>query len=407
MNDFKTALFIAYKSIIKGSKSTVALMIFILSLTFFNMLFISGVLSGLNDSEITLLINLMSSHIAVSPQEKPVLKQYIPDQHDVRAQIEAIPGVIATTRHYNLAGSLAFDKDKNGVYKNVSGPFIGVDPTEDKKVFTMSSLLIRGSNLSDDDTDQIVLSSALAGGYGAPAPNDLGGVKVGDKVRVTFSNGIIRTYTVKGIYNDIMGIFETFITAKEAESVLSIYDNASQIFVKTDLSSASISDYQHKIQSIEPNLKIQTYSDLIASFASFLQALNLISFVVSAISVLVAAFTIYVLIYVNAINKRRQIGILKAIGIKKRIIISAYIIQSLFYTICAITIGLVGVLGILKPLLDIYKIPIIEGLMYLVLFYSPLRVVLSVIAFIVAGLLGGFIPSRIVAKEDILKAIWG
>lgn len=407
MNDFKTALFIAYKSVVKGSKSTVALMIFILSLTFFNMMFISGVLSGLNNSEITLLINLLSSDVAVSPQEKPVLKQYIPDQHDVRAQIESIPGVIATTRHYNLAGSLAFDKDKNGVYKSVSGPFVAIDPTEDKKVFTMNTLLIRGDYLNDDDTDEIILSSALAGGYGAPSPNDLGGVVVGDRVRVTFSNGIIRTYKVKGIYNDIMGIFETFITTKEAESVLSIYDNASQIFVKTDPAIGTISNYQAKIRAIAPNLKVQTYDDLIASFASFLKALDLISFVVAVISVLVAAFTIFVLIYVNAINKRRQIGILKAIGIKQQIIINAYIMQSLFYTFCALSIGLIGVLGILQPLLSTYKIPIIEGLMYLELYYSPIRVVLGVFAFIIAGFLGGLVPSRMVAKEDILKAIWG
>lgn len=407
MNDFKTALFIAYKSVMKGSKSTVALMIFILSLTFVNMMFISGVLSGLNNTEVTLLINLMSAHLAVAPQEKPVLKQYIPDQRDVRAQIEAIPGVIATTRHYNLAGSLAFDKDKNGVYKSVSGPFVAIDPTEDSKVFTMNTLLIRGNYLSDDDTDQIVLSSALAGGYGAPAPNDLGGVKVGDRIRVTFANGIIRTYKVKGIYNDIMGIFETIITTKEAESVLSIYDNASQIFVKTDLTRGTVTGYQTKIKTIVPNLKVQTYQDLIASFASFLQALDLISFIVSVISVLVAAFTIYVLIYVNAISRRRQIGILKAIGIKQRIIVTAYILQSLFYTFCALTIGLIGILGILQPILTVFKIPIIEGLMYLVLYYTPTRVIISVLAFIVAGFLGGLIPSRLVAREDILKAIWG
>lgn len=407
MNDLKTAFFIAYKSVVKGSKSTVFLMIFILSLTFLNMMFISGVLSGLNDTEINLIINVLSSHIAISPQEKPVLKQYIPDQMDLRSQIEALPGIIGTARHYNLAGSLAFDRDKNGVYKSVSGPVIGVDPSEEEKIFTLNKFLIRGKYLSNDDTDQIVFSSALAGGYGAPAPNDLGGVKVGDKVRITYSNGIIRTYTVKGIYNDLLGIFETFITAKEAESVLSIYNNASQIYVKVDLARAPIGKYQTEIKSLAPNLKIQSFNDLIASFASFLRALDLISLVVALISVTVAAFTIFVIVYVNAINKRRQIGILRAIGIKQNIIVNAYIIQSLFYTSCAVIIGLFIIFGVSKPLLTAHPIAIIEGLMYVELVYSPLRIGLAIGSFAIAGFLGGLIPARIVAKQNMLKAIWG
>jgi len=51
-----------------------------------------------------------------------------------------------------------------------------------------------------------------------------------------------------------------------------------------------------------------------------LTAVNLISTILSIISILVAAIVIFVIIYVNAINKRRQIGILKAIGIKQKLL---------------------------------------------------------------------------------------
>jgi len=146
----------------------------------------------------------MSSDITISPQELPVRKQFLLNQNEVRAEIESIPGVIATTRQYLLAGSLVFDKDKNGQYKSVSGTIVGFDPSAENKVLTFKSLLMAGQFLDDTDTDQIVLSSALAGGYGDVAPNDLGGVKVGDKIKITYSNGVMRTYTVKGIYNDIM-----------------------------------------------------------------------------------------------------------------------------------------------------------------------------------------------------------
>jgi putative ABC transport system permease protein len=407
MHDWKTASFIAYRSITRGSKSMLILMIFILSLSFLNMMFISGVLSGLWNSEVQLSINLMAADLTISPQRTPTLKQFIENQKELRAEIETIPGVIATARHYQLAGSLSFDKDKNGQYKSVSGAILATDPSSEAKVTTFKDIMLSGQMLSDIDTDKIVLSSALAGGYGTPSTGDLGGVRVGDKVQITYSNGIIRMYTVKGIYNDMIGIYETFITSKEAESLLDVTNDASQILVKADLSHTPILSYQNRVKAMAPNLTVQNYNDLLGSVASFEQALNLISDIVSAISVMVAAITIFVLIYVNAINKRRQIGILKAIGIKQQIIVNSYIIQSLFYTLCGLVIGSGVVFGLLGPFLSAFPIPLIVGLMNLTLAYTPLGIAVSILCFIVAGYLAGRIPARIVAKEDILKAIWG
>ncbi|HVM77239.1 MAG TPA: FtsX-like permease family protein [Candidatus Paceibacterota bacterium] len=408
MDDWKTSFFIAYKSIMRGNKSMLALMIFILALSFLNMMFISGVMSGIWSSEQGLVINLLTADVTVTPQQQPTLKQFIDNEQELRARIQTIPGVVATVRHYLLAGSLSFDKDKNGQYKSISGVITGIDPSQDASVFVEQPLL-EGQELSPDDTDQIVLSSAIAGGYGSieRSNTDLGGARVGDKIQVTYSNGVQRIYTVKGIYNDVGGMNETFITAKEAESVLGVSDSASQILVKTDLAKAPVAYYQDRIQAMAPNLVVQNYTSLLGSVASFGKALNVISGIVGAISVAVAAITIFVLIYVNAINKRRQIGILKAIGIKRHIIVNAYVLQSLFYTFCGLAIGAIAVFGLLVPALIAWPIPILAPLMYLTLSFSALGVSISIVAFAVAGYLAGRIPALMVAKEDILTAIWG
>jgi putative ABC transport system permease protein len=133
MNTLKTAFFIAFKSIVKGHKSTLVLLIFILSLSFLNMMFISGILTGLQATFTDIIVDVWSSHITVGPQEEPQRRQYIEDQDRVRAQIETIPGIIATSRHYQLAGSISYDKEKNGVYTNVSGAIIAIDPEQEKK----------------------------------------------------------------------------------------------------------------------------------------------------------------------------------------------------------------------------------------------------------------------------------
>lgn len=405
MRDIKTALFIAYKSVVRGSKSTLVLLVFILALSYLNMMFISGILSGLQKMFETTMIDVLTSHVTVGPEQEPQPKQFIVNQDQVRQEIQSIPGVITTARHYNLAGSITFDKDKNGVVKSVSGTIVGIDPNQEKEVLTVNKLLKDGQFLSSEDTDQIVLSSALAGGYGIPAPSDLGGVRVGDKVQITYSNGIIKTYTVKGIYDDTLGIFETFISAREAESVLNVFNNASQILVKVDLSHGTLAGYEDKIKALLPTLKIQNYLDILGTVAAFMNALNLISFIVSAISVLVASITIFVIVYINAINKSRQIGILKAIGIRQRVIILSYVFQSFFFAICGTLAGAFLVFGVLTPLLARYPINVDFG--FLSLNHRSVEVIAGTISLIAAGILAGFVPSRIVAKKDILKAIWG
>jgi putative ABC transport system permease protein len=383
-----------------------ALIVFILSLSFLNMMFISGVLSGISQSEVQVLKSYVSSDIIVSPQEQPRLRDFIPDVGDVRKQIETIPGIVATARHYVTTGTLSFDREKSGQIRTVSGTILGIDPTEENRVMDFQKIILTGAFLSDADTDQVVLSSALAGGYGALAPNDLGGVKVGDKIQLTYGNGVMRTYTVKGIYDDVVGIFETFVTAKEAESVLAVHDSASQIMVKTDLKYRSIETYQSRIQSIVPQLKVQDYNAIIASFVSFLKALDLIALIVSVISVLVAAITTFVLIYINAVSKMRQIGILKAIGIKKKIIVYSYIFQALFYTLLGIVIGAVCVFALLDPWLSTHPVPIIKNLMNMTLVYTPQRIILSIATFSVAGFFAGLLPSLLVVKKDILHTLW-
>ena len=407
LESVKTAFFIAYKSIVKGNRSTSALLIFVLSLSFLELMFITGILGGLTNGIVQTVVNTSTSHIEIMPQEEPTVKNYIEHQEELRRDIEAIPGVIATARHYTLGGSFSYDKEKSGKFKTVSAQIYGIDPDQEKKVSTIADYIIDGKYLDGLSTDEILLGAGLAGGYGLPQPNDLGGVRAGDKVQVAYSNGIVRSYTVKGVYNVVIGTITNaaFITSKEADSILSTYNEASEVLVKVDQSGAVLDKYVSEIKKVAPNLVVKKYTDIISIIGTLLDAFDLISYIVSIISIVVAAITIFVLIYVSAVNKRRQIGILKAIGIKENTIVLSYVFQSLFYAVCGVIVGLVLLFGILSPAIREHPLRLPFGNVYLV--YTGWRVVISVISLLLAGFFGGLIPARIVARENILKAIWG
>lgn len=406
MESFRTAFFIAYKSIVRGRFGMFILMMLILSLSYFNMLFVPGVFSGLFNTVVGLVVNTSTLDVVVSPQELPNPKSFIDNERTLRAQFETIPGVVGTTRTYLTAGSLSYDKRKDGVYKTVSGQMIGIDPVESAELLTINDYLVKGEPLIEGDTDMIVLSAGIAGGYGLPVPSDLGGVSVGDKVNVVYANGMARTYTVKGIVKIVFGtaLSSVYITSKEAESVLSASNQASQILVKTDKMHTP-EYYRERISNMAPSLKVQKYTDLLAAIDPILTAFTLIATIVSAISVVVAAVTIFVMIYINAVGKRRQIGILKAIGIKQHIIILSYVLQSMFYVVCGVFVGMVFVFLFLSPFLAAHPIQLPFG--PLIPSFGTKLVLESIALFFVAGIFSGYVPSRLVAREEILKAIWG
>lgn len=407
MSSIRTALFIAYKSIMRGRKGTLVLMLLILSLSFFNMMFIPSVFSGLLDTITGLLTNTTTSSIVITPQQEPAPKRFISDEEQLRAQIATIPGVLGTARTYLSAGSISYDKDKNGVYKSVSAQIIGIDPDQIDNALSLKQYLVAGQFLLPSDTDQILLPAALAGGYDLPVPSDLGGAKVGDKVNVVYGNGVMRQYTVKGIISITFGtaLTNTYITAREADSVLGASDQATQVLVKADQNAHPLSYYKSRIQALAPDLKVQAYSELLAVIQSVLDAFTLIALIVSIISIAVAAVTIFVMIYINAVSKRRQIGILKAIGIKEGVIVYSYVFQSLFYVFCGIIAGLAFIFGVLLPFLRYYPLMLPFG--PLSLSFSKSLVIESTVGFAIAGFLAGVVPARLVAREKILTAIWG
>lgn len=404
----KTAALIAWKSIRRGNRSALILIVFILTLSFFNQMFITGIMSGMTGGMVETMVKSGLGHITITPQEEPTKKQYIPNQDQLRAQIETIPGIQTTVAHYRLGSTITYDPEKDGTTNVVSAPIFAIDPEDEKTLSNIHEFVNEGgAYLEPLKNDEILISAALAGGSEIPIDPNLGGVGPGDEVDVTFSNGVMRTYKVKGTYF-VAGIAElaAFINAKEAESVLGVHNEASEIVILADLERAPIESYVARIEAMAPNLKVKPYTELLASIETFLGAFDAIAYIVSTIAVAVAAITIFVIIYVNAISRRRQIGILKAIGIRQGIIELAYVFQSVFYALSGVAVGLILVFVVMVPLLGAYPIPLGFGI-FITLSYTSTQIIVGVLALLFAGLFAGFIPARLVARQDILKAIWG
>ncbi len=406
--DLKVAFFLGYKSIVNGHKSTIVLMIFILSLAFVNLVFLASILNGVTTTLNNQLINNSIANIVIDPQEEPTRKNYIVHTKELRQRIENLPGVVATVAHYNFMATFAYDKNKDGQWKYGSWPIIGVDPEEEPAVTGISEHIIAGDYLEGIGNGDIVLGADIAGGYGAAEEiKSLGGAEVGENVFVNFGNGINRKYTIRGVSKVKFLLVDqnAYITAKEARSILGLSDDrASQIVVKID-KTGNEDKYIEQIKEIAPNLKVRKWSEYTTMINSITGSFGLIVDIVSGIGLAVAATTIFILIYVNTVNKRRQIGILKAIGIKENIIITSYVLQAFFYAIFGIVFGSIIMFCFVNPYFISH--PIILPIGDVSLTIKQAQVMQSIISLLVASLVAGFVPAWRAVRENILKAIWG
>jgi len=406
--DLKVAFFLGYKSIVNGHKGTIVLMIFILSLAFVNLVFVASILNGITTTINNQIVNNYVANIVISPQEEPRRKDYIVHTKELRQQIKNLPGVTATVAHYKMIATFAYDKNKDGQFKYGSWEVIGVDPEEEPSVTGILNNIIAGNYLEGLGSGDIVLGSDIAGGYGAVEEfKSLGGARVGEKVRLNFGNGATREYTVRGISKVRFILIDqtAYITAKEAKSILQLSDNrASQILVKID-KTGNEDWYIEKIKEIAPNLKVRKWTEYTSIVGDLTKSFDLIAAMISIIGLAVAAITIFILIYVNAINKRRQIGILKAIGIKENIVIISYILQALFYAISGIVLGLIIMFYFVEPYFIHHPLTFPIGDITLTI--KEFQVTQGVFGLLVAAFIAGLIPAWRAARENILKAIWG
>ena len=405
MEKFKTAFFLAYKAIVKGNIGTTILTISVMSLAFVNLLFLSSILLGLVNTMNRQGIDNLYANIVIEPDSKDKM---ISNASRVMTTVDGVPGVIGSARHYKIGAFFTFDRNKNGQDVR-SGQYsvISIDPNKEKKITNISKSIFIGDYLEENDRNKVVIGKDIAGGQSGSFEKDsLGGVNVGDELTISYENGVTRTYKVKGIFNSkfVQSDKAAFITNDEMESILGVANAAHEIIIKTE-DGVPESYYIEKFSSMGIKEDIYPWTDYMGMTESFSKSFTLIRTLLSAIALLVAGITIYIVIYINVLNNKKQIGILRAIGVDKKIILISYTLQAIFYALSGIIIGLAVLNLILVPYFQTRPLEFPVGDVHLEIIQA--EIILSAVSLIIAGFISGYIPTKQVTSKTILESIWG
>jgi len=198
----------------------------------------------------------------------------------------------------------------------------GIEPAAEKKVTRLSRYLIQG-DLDNLKESAVILGKELALYLG---------VGLNSSVSIYTALGKQYVLSVAGIFNSGMYDYDmnlSFVNLKTAQEILGLGDRITSVALKLD--NLYLADkIKHELGVLlGPDYVLSTWTEANRNFFAALKLEKLTMFIILALIVLVASFNIISTLIVMVVEKTKDIGILKAIGMPGSGIRRIFIYQGL------------------------------------------------------------------------------
>ena len=166
--------------------------------------------------------------------------------------------------------------------------------------------------------------------------------------------------------------------------------------------SKAIEDYNQKQKDDGKDENEITYSDLVGTMISSVsQIVDIISYVLIAfvaISLIVSSIMIGIITYISVLERTKEIGILRAIGVSKKDVSRIFNAETLIIGLISGLIG-IGITMILTIPINRIIFKLTDGVEVVTKLPTIAAVILVLISVILTRL-GGLIPSKLASKKD-------
>lgn len=412
-NSLRVGFLLGIRQIQYASIWTTGLIIFVMMLTFLNLVVVSGILVGLIEGSVKAYSEQFTGEIYVATPEG---EEFIEESSRVLLTLDTIPGIADYTARYTDSGTLEANyrvrRDPTELADRVSGRIAGIDPLAEDRVTNLSRFVVEGEYLDPDDSSYIMLGANMLDQY-APDFGEgfdtLDNVHPGTRVKLTTGDRT-KEYIVKGVIDSKVdetsrrifmtnGEFIRFVGRTNLnvnEIAIRPAESADPALIKTNMLASGLG----KTATIRLSREAlpQALEDIILTF-------ELLGNAISSVGLVVSSITVFIVVFVNAITRRKFIGILKGIGISAWAIEFSYVFQSLAYALSGAAIAMVIIYGFLVPFFDSHPIdfPFSDGILVAPLSGTLVRLLIMIIATLIAG----FVPAWLIIKKNTLDSILG
>ena len=216
-------------------------------------------------------------------------------------------------------------------------PLIGLDLVSEGSVYAQSDVRNSGDavalNAPDSIFEHLVNADSIWMGSSS-------GYKAGDHIDLLI-NDQVRNYSVRGVYPDSNGNESAIVMdLATAQRALNRFGRIDRILLKMP-QTPGLEDWQRRLRSVLPSgVEIRPQgtgtNENRRMLAAFRWNLRLLSY----ISLVVGAFLIYNTISVSVVRRRAEIGIVRALGASRGVILSAFVGEAAYFGLAGALIGL-------------------------------------------------------------------
>ena len=367
------------------------------------LIIVMSVMNGFK-TDLTNKILGLNPHIVIQPNSFQIDDNYITN---LKNQFKEI----SLSKSYFGEGIVIGDNSAKGVILK------GVNKDE-KKIIEFFENFISSGKYENFETNKVFIGSEMAFNLN---------LKVGDNLNLMSSTFIStplgslpkqENFKVAGVFNTGFLEFDQNMIYINIDDALTLFDKESkdlniELYINDPLKA---NYYKNKIQKINPNYFIYTWSDLNKSLFSALKVERNVMFIILSLIVVVAAFNIISGLTILIKNKTKEIAILKTLGLNNRSIKKIFFLTGLtigFYaTLSGILIGILFSLNIEKfrlLLSNLFNFEIFPADIYfLEKLPSEINSLSILIIFIISltiSAIASYLPAMRISKMNTFRAL--
>ena len=368
--------------------------------------FMSALLSGLQANLIKRTLS-SQAHITLLPPEEIARPQQATDATALRLQKQA-QRLRAIDQWQTLRDRLETWPEIATVSPVASGPafavrgeankaisVVGIEPERYKRVISLAERLTAG---------QLRVGAGEAV-IGIELAKDLG-AEVGDKLRLSAADGRSDTLTITGLFdlgNKGVNARNVYVGLRTAQSLLDLVGGVSSI----DLALHDLDLAERLARRIagETGLTADSWIKTNAQFVTALTSQRVSSNVIRFFIALSVAFGIASVLVVSVIQRGKEIGILRAMGISRGQVMRVFLLQGGLLGLGGAALGSVAGTLALQLWLKIATTP--DGLPMFTITLEPSLFALALGLATLTGLLAALAPALRAARLEPVVAIRG
>ena len=296
------------------------------------LIFMIAFYNSFGDAFVRNAVNHEHSHIQVHNPEylaDPKIDFVLDDITTLERRVAGDPIVKAYSSRVKVNGMIASTKTSTGIQ------VYGVEPELEARTTELDSQLVAGSYFEKVSRNPILISAKLA---------DKLKVKIRSKIVLTFqdvdNNITAASYRIEGIFDTKSPkINESVVYVKKEDisDLVGVYKpHELAVLLKNG---DNISSYRNDLDAITDN-KVRTYKEVAPEFNLMEESSNMTKLILTIIIMLALLFGIVNTMLMAVLERTKEIGMLRSIGMHKRKVFGMIVLETLLLGIISGPVGL-------------------------------------------------------------------